>query len=137
MYWNHIVKILWRKSPALKMFLKVSLQKMSPVTVARLCIILLHYYYSCINVKAGFYCCTWLSRSSFWTILYTTATDDYFHCDIILLFFSVKRMFCMKRFWQTVSKCRHNDSNRKVTPSQRLFWPTNSTKLKIIENKLT
>ncbi len=33
-------------------------------------------------------------------------------------------------------KCRHNYSEPKVTPSQRLFFPTNSPNLKIIKNKL-
>lgn len=34
-------------------------------------------------LKAGFYCCSCLRLSSFWTVLHRIATHDYFHCELI------------------------------------------------------
>ena len=48
----------------------------------------LDYCDSCMNIKAAFFCCSWLVRSFDWIILCKTVTDDYFHYGLTCWLFS-------------------------------------------------
>lgn len=53
---------------------------MSSMTVTPLYMILLDNYYSCMYLKAGFHCCSWVEVE---LILYRTVTNDYFLHELI------------------------------------------------------